>query len=135
MRTLLSVSEDCKKSTWPAPAPHHSTRQWLARSEMVLPPSGLSRMKEFSPVIMGSLGSTGGIGSPFENWAGPGFRETIVEMAGRSKPRARWGRRLLLVLFFAFATWVVWELATWPDVARLASERPISTAFIDHYRA
>ena len=55
-------------------------------------------------------------------------------MAARGKRRARWGRGLLLVLFFAFATWVVWELATWPDVARLAAERPTSTAFIDHYR-
>jgi hypothetical protein len=27
-----------------------------------LPPSGLRRMKEFSPVIMTSFGSTGGIG-------------------------------------------------------------------------
>src|SRR4030095_1442345 len=33
------------------------------------------------------------------------------------------------------ATWVAWELATWPDVARLGTERPASTAFIDHYRA
>jgi monofunctional glycosyltransferase len=56
-------------------------------------------------------------------------------MAARSKPRARWGRRLLLILFFAAATWVAWELATWPDVGRLAAERPASTAFIDHYRA
>jgi monofunctional biosynthetic peptidoglycan transglycosylase len=56
-------------------------------------------------------------------------------MASRGKPRARWGRRLLLVFFFAFATWVVWEMATWPDVARLATERPTSTAFIEHYRA
>ena len=56
-------------------------------------------------------------------------------MGPRGKPRARWGRRLLLVLFFAAATWVAWELATWPDVGRLATERPASTAFIDHYRA
>ena len=55
-------------------------------------------------------------------------------MATRGKPRARWGRGLLLVAFFAAATWVVWQLATWPDVARLATERPASTAFIDHYR-
>src|SRR5215831_13792360 len=56
------------KSAWPAPAGHQSTRQWLTRSDMVVPPSGLSRMKEFSPVIRTALGSTGGgIGRlPFE---------------------------------------------------------------------
>src|SRR5262245_5234621 len=45
---------------WPAPAGHHSTRQWLKRSDCVLPPSGLRRTNEFSPVIKTSLGSTGG---------------------------------------------------------------------------
>src|SRR5712691_2701851 len=47
------------KSAWPVPAGHQSTRQWLRRSDIVLPPSGLRRMKEFSPVITTSLGSTG----------------------------------------------------------------------------
>src|SRR5262245_56176056 len=46
------------KSACPCPAGDHSTRQWLTRSLMVLPPSSDSRMKEFSPVMIGSWGST-----------------------------------------------------------------------------
>src|SRR5438046_2626097 len=49
------------KSAWPVPAGHQRTRQWLRRSDIVLPPSGLRRMKEFSPVITTSLGSTGAV--------------------------------------------------------------------------
>ena len=55
-------------------------------------------------------------------------------MPPRGKPRARWGRRLALVGLLALAAWLVWEVATWPDVGRLARERPASTAFIDEYR-
>src|SRR6266403_5978003 len=61
MRVRLSVSVLWMKSAWPAPAGHHSTRQWLTRSVMVLPPSWLRRMKEFSPVIRTAFGSTGGV--------------------------------------------------------------------------
>ena len=56
---LMPLSQAIMKSTWPAPEGHQSTRQWLTRSVWVLPPSGLSRMNEFSPVIRTSLGSTG----------------------------------------------------------------------------
>src|SRR6185295_6364268 len=59
MRTLLSVSSLWRNSVVPAPAGHHSTRQWLARSASVLPPSWLRRTNEFSPVMRTSLGSTG----------------------------------------------------------------------------
>ena len=45
-------------SAWPCPAGDHSTRQWLTRSGIVLPPSFDSRTNEFSPVITGSCGST-----------------------------------------------------------------------------
>ena len=31
--------------------------------------------------------------------------------------------------------WAGWEYWTWPDVARLARERPVTTAFIEDYRA
>src|SRR5205814_4337994 len=58
-----SVSSLRMKSACPAPAGHESTGQWLTRSDCVLPPSGLSRMNEFSPVIRTAWGSTGGIGS------------------------------------------------------------------------
>src|SRR5262245_52437040 len=46
------------KSACPCPAGDHSTRQWLARSTIVLPPSSESRTNEFSPVITTSWGST-----------------------------------------------------------------------------
>src|SRR5919108_496034 len=61
MRTWPSISVECTNSAWPAPSGHHSTRQWLKRSVSVLPPSELSRMNEFSPVMRTSLGSTGGV--------------------------------------------------------------------------
>src|SRR3989304_3276709 len=47
------------KSAWPAPAAHQRTRQWLTRVDSVVPPSRLSRMNEFSPVMSTVLGSTG----------------------------------------------------------------------------
>ena len=76
--TRPSVSVLCKNKTWPAPDGHHRTRQWLARSDSVLPPSGLSRMKEFSPVIITSFGSTGGIGwSPFGSGWAPVCEHTV----------------------------------------------------------
>jgi monofunctional glycosyltransferase len=56
-------------------------------------------------------------------------------MPARGKPRARWGRRLLVVLLLALALWAAWEVATWPDVTRLARERPATTRFIEDYRA
>src|SRR5262245_57400425 len=56
MRAPLPVSGLSMKSAWPWPAGDHSTRQWLRRSTMfsAVP----RRMKEFSPVITGSCGST-----------------------------------------------------------------------------
>jgi monofunctional biosynthetic peptidoglycan transglycosylase len=56
-------------------------------------------------------------------------------MPARSKPRARWARRILLVLVVVLGAWAAWEALTWPDVSRLARERPATTAFIDDYRA
>ena len=56
-------------------------------------------------------------------------------MPPRSKPRPRWGRRLLAAVLLAAAVVVGWEIVTWPDVERLRRERPTSTAFIDDYRA
>ena len=53
----------------------------------------------------------------------------------RSRPRRRWGLRLLLLLLAIAVGWLAWEALTWPDVARLARDRPVSTAFIDDYRA
>src|SRR5215510_10998194 len=59
-QTLPSVRVLCMKRAWPAPPGHQRTRQWLQRSVNVLPPSALKRMKEFSPVMRSSFGSTGG---------------------------------------------------------------------------
>jgi monofunctional biosynthetic peptidoglycan transglycosylase len=53
----------------------------------------------------------------------------------RPRPRARWPTRLLLAALTALAGWAAWEAVTWPDVGRLARERPSGTAFIDDYRA
>ncbi len=38
------------------------------------------------------------------------------------------------VLALAVASWVAYEIATWPDVASLASHNPETTAFIERYR-
>src|SRR5262245_2257950 len=46
------------KRACPWPAGDHSTRQWLTRSSIVFPPSFERRMKEFSPVMTTSCGST-----------------------------------------------------------------------------
>ena len=53
----------------------------------------------------------------------------------RPRPRARWAFRLLLLVLAVFALWALWEAVTWPDVARLARDRPRTTAFIEDYRA
>jgi monofunctional glycosyltransferase len=53
----------------------------------------------------------------------------------RSRRRVSWAFRLFLVLLIGAALWLAWEAVTWPDVGRLARERPASTAFIDDYRA
>jgi monofunctional biosynthetic peptidoglycan transglycosylase len=42
---------------------------------------------------------------------------------------------VLAALLLAAALWGAWEVATWPDVARLTRERPATTAFIERYRA
>ncbi len=34
----------------------------------------------------------------------------------------------------AVASWALWTWLTWPDVARLATEQPAATAFIERYR-
>jgi monofunctional biosynthetic peptidoglycan transglycosylase len=43
-------------------------------------------------------------------------------------------RRLLLLCVLIFATWIVWEAMTWPDVAALATRSPATTAFIERYK-
>ena len=43
-------------------------------------------------------------------------------------------RWLLLLCVLIFAGWIVWEAATWPDVAGLAKRPPATTAFIERYK-
>src|SRR5262245_17975884 len=50
----------------------------------------------------------------------------------RARRRPRWARRALLSVLLIGAGWAAW---TWPDVARLARQRPATTAFIEAYRA
>jgi monofunctional biosynthetic peptidoglycan transglycosylase len=47
--------------------------------------------------------------------------------------RRRWGR-VFLVGLGLLALYSLWELLTWPNVARLRKEHPKSTAYIDAYR-
>ncbi len=54
---------------------------------------------------------------------------------GRTRRRGRLGLRLLAVALVVAAGALAWEVSTWPDVARLARERPATTAFIEHHKA
>ncbi len=47
--------------------------------------------------------------------------------------RSRWLLSLAALLVLT-ATWAIWEVCTWPDVAELTHRRPTMTAFIEHYR-
>jgi monofunctional biosynthetic peptidoglycan transglycosylase len=40
-------------------------------------------------------------------------------------------KRIVLILFLALAAWLLWEWITFPDVAKLADERPETTAFME----
>src|SRR5688572_33393805 len=46
-----------------------------------------------------------------------------------------WRRRILTALGAIVALYLIWEVATWPDVAALESKRPESTAFIERYKS
>ena len=48
-----------------------------------------------------------------------------------------WRGPLLLALAVPvlLAGWALWEGLTWPDVGALAHRRPVTTAFIEHYRS
>jgi monofunctional glycosyltransferase len=65
-----------------------------------------------------------------------GVREPTAEPEGRlpASRRRRW-RRIAGVLAVALVAWLAWEVATWPDVAALATANPATTAFIERYRA
>jgi monofunctional biosynthetic peptidoglycan transglycosylase len=40
-------------------------------------------------------------------------------------------KRILLFVLVAILAWLVWEVVTFPDVAKLATERPTTTAFME----
>lgn len=52
-----------------------------------------------------------------------------------SRPRRFTWKRLLLALLLAFGSYLLYEFATWPDVAALATSNPTTTAFIEAYKA
>ncbi len=74
---------------------------------------------------------------------GDGAAETLQDGTGRHEPSRPSGCRHLFprLLFAALAcsllllAFAAFELATWPDVARLALHNPTSTAFIERYKA
>jgi monofunctional biosynthetic peptidoglycan transglycosylase len=43
-------------------------------------------------------------------------------------------RWILLLCLLSISGWLVWEAATWPDVAGLAQRPPTNTAFIERYK-
>ena len=49
--------------------------------------------------------------------------------------RRGWAGRLAALVLVAAGIWIGVEIWTWPRVARLATERPTTTAFIERYRA
>lgn len=57
--------------------------------------------------------------------------------AGEPAPRARrfTAKRVLWGLLAAVAAYLLYEVATWPDVAALAQKNPETTAFIEAYKA
>ena len=54
-------------------------------------------------------------------------------MARSSLARRLW-RRLLLLGILALAGWLIWQAATWPDVAGLVKRPPTTTSFIERYK-
>ena len=83
--------------------------------------------------------SPAAVGGP----AAGGTAKEPPEEAGRREPAGPSGCRRLLLRLFALAllcglllmAFAAFELATWPDVARLAHHNPATTAFIERYKA
>jgi monofunctional biosynthetic peptidoglycan transglycosylase len=44
-------------------------------------------------------------------------------------------KRIALFVLLAIAAWIVWEVITFPDVAKLATERPKTTAFMERRKS
>src|SRR5512145_657168 len=64
-----------------------------------------------------------------------GSRPNSKEVARKKrKSRSRWSRRLFIALGAIVASYLIWEVVTWPDVAALKSKRPETTAFIERYK-
>src|SRR5881398_1232184 len=57
--------------------------------------------------------------------------EPLIETRRRDPHRVR---RVFLVLAGLSVAYLAWEALTWPDVAALATRRPVTTAFIERYR-
>lgn len=98
------------------------------------PPESASKragdqVTEADPEALAKLATEAESGSATDTAAARGTRR------GRAR---RWKHRIALglILPIACATfgYAAYELATWPDIDRLATERPETTAFIDRYR-
>jgi monofunctional biosynthetic peptidoglycan transglycosylase len=50
-------------------------------------------------------------------------------------PRAAVVKRLFQILLLLLLVWLVWEWATFPDTAKLTTENPKTTAFMEHRKA
>lgn len=55
-------------------------------------------------------------------------------MSRRRSVLRRWARRTLIAVGLVGLAALVWEVATWPDVARLRDAEPETTAFIERYQ-
>src|SRR5512134_2292253 len=53
-------------------------------------------------------------------------------MVRKKRPPAR--RRIAVLVLTGVAAWLVFEVATWPDVAALRDRNPRTTAFIERWR-
>lgn len=63
----------------------------------------------------------------------PGPAPAGIPAQPATRPRRFTAKRLVFALAAALGAYLLFELATWPDVAALAKENPATTAFIEAY--
>ncbi len=67
------------------------------------------------------------------NLESSGTRREVV-LSRVKGPQARTVKWIAAVLAAVVAAWLAWEILRWPDVERLASSNPSTTAFIERHR-
>ncbi len=65
----------------------------------------------------------------------PGDAVPAPEALRQARPKRQPLRWIILGLWVAAVTALLWQLFTWPDVAALAGKDPETTAFIERYRS